>query len=955
MSLPAWGDLEALFNEALEHPPADRAAFLTERCVGRPNLQAELEALLRAHDQGAGELEVPPVSPQEGLKTGDRLGPYEVLTELGAGGMGKVYRARDTKLNRDVALKILPESFALDPDRRARFKREAHVLASLNHPNIAAIYGFEESDGVQALVLELVEGPTLADRIANGPIPLDEALPIARQIADALEAAHEQGIVHRDLKPANIKLRSDGTVKVLDFGLAKALDSAPVAIDASQSPTVTSPAMMTGVGVLMGTAAYMSPEQARGRSVDKRSDIWAFGCVLYEMLTARRAFAGDEVTDTLARIITTEPDWTSLPTETPVAIRRLLRRCLQKERKGRLDSAVAARLEIDEALTAPAADSSPVVPPARRRERLAWTTAAVATVALIGTSTFLFVRARPEPVLVSRFAVTLPEGQRLAGLGQTAIAFSPDGRRLVYVANSSGSQGLYLREIDSLAGKFIPGTEDGAYPFFSPDGQSIGFFASDWLKKISLGGGPPVTLARVEDRKGGSWGSDGNIVFASGSASGLSIVPAAGGTVQTLTNLNRQKAEASHRFPHHFPGGRALLFTVGTGGSWDEARIEVLNLGTGERKLLLEGGSDARYVSTGHLVFVRSGTLMAVDFDLERLEVKGSPVLLVEGMLGSSTNSGAAQATFSDAGSLAYVSGDARAFENTVVWVDRQGIEQPIQLPPRGYSHPRLSPDGQRVALTIDEGNKQDVWIYDLRRGTTDRQTLEGVSGYPFWTPDGKKVTFQSSKAGSHLFWKPVGSGGGAERLTPGENAQLSGSWSPDGETLAFADVDPGTGLDIWTLSLKNGRKAAPLLRTSFNEADPALSPDGRWIAYESNESGHNEVYVADFPGMNRKELVSTDGGAEAVWSRNGRELFYRSGDKMMAVAIMTQPAFRASTPKFLFEKPHVPFAPLRNYDVASDGSRFLMLKDSEQLSSATHVNVVLSWTEELKRRVPTK
>jgi serine/threonine-protein kinase len=958
MSVPAWGDLEALFHDALERPPADRGAFLTERCAGRPDLRAEVEALLRAHDEGASDLEVPPVPPLEPLKGGDRVGTYEVLTELGAGGMGKVYRARDTTLHRDVALKILPEPFALDADRLARFKREAHVLASLNHPNIAAIYGFVESHGVQALVLELVEGPTLADRIAQGPIPLDETLPIARQIADAVEAAHEQGIVHRDLKPANVKLRWDGTVKVLDFGLAKALDSAPVAIDASQSPAVTNPATMTGVGVLMGTAAYMAPEQARGRSVDKRADIWAFGCMLYEMLTAKRAFAGDDLTDTLALIITKEPDWTALPPETPVAIRRLLRRCLQKERRGRLDSAVAARLEIDDALTAPAADTSPVVPPVRRRERLAWTTAAVAIVAVIGISIVLFVRAGPEPVLVSRSTVRLPPGQRLARLGQTAIAFSPDGRRLVYAASAGGRQELYMREMDSFAGTPIPGTEDAAYPFFSPDGREVGFFTGGWLRKVSTSGGPSVPLARVTERRGASWGSDGNIIFASGSVSGLSVVSADGGSVQTLTKLDHQKAERGHRFPHHLPGGRGVLFTVGTGDSWDNARIEVLKFGTAERKILIEGGSDARYVSTGHLVFLRAGTLMAVPFDLERLEVTGSPVAIVEGVLGSSVNSGAAQVTFTDAGSLAYVSGNARAFENTVVWVDRKGIEQPLpNLPPHLYEHPRLSPDGQRAVLTIDEGNKRDVWTYEMRRGILTKLTLDGASGLPFWTPDGKKVTYRSTKAGpSHLFWKTAdGLGAKEEQLTSGENAQHPGAWSLDGEMLAFTDVDPGTGWDIWTLSLHNGRKAEPFLRTSVNEANPAFSPDGQWIAYESNESGRDEVYVTDFPGRSKKERVSTDGGAMAVWSRDGKELFYRSGDKMMAVAITIQPTFHASKPEFLFEKYHVPYAPLRNYDVSSDGQHFLMLKEGEQFAATTHIDVVLNWHEELKRRVPTR
>ncbi len=919
------------------------------------------------------------------LITGSRLGSYEILSLLGAGGMGEVYRARDTKLNRDVAIKVLPDLFAADPERLARFRREAQVLAALNHPNIAHIYGLEESNSVRALVMELVEGATLAELLGSaldaaapnarearqavgvgphgqlrkaGPLPVDQALPIAKQIADALEAAHEQGVTHRDLKPANIKVRDDGMVKVLDFGLAKL--AAPLASEAaamalSQSPTLTTPAA-TLAGVILGTAAYMSPEQARGRTVDKRTDIWAFGCVLYEMLTGKQAFRGEDITEILAAVVKTEPDWQALPADVPSNIRTLLFRCLQKDIKKRVRDAGDIVIECEEALAAPAtsvAAPATVAPILSRRSLVV----GFAGLLLGGLITGLAVwRLNPAPTApVSRFTMILPPGQRLAGLYQTAVAFSPDGRRLAYVASAGSPQQLYLREMDSFEGSPVAGTEGAVNPFFSPDGQWVGFFTVDRLKKVSISGGPPVILARVEDfGRGGSWGNDGNIIFASRFDSGLSLVSAAGGTVQSLTTKDRQKAEGSHRFPHHLPGGGGVLFTVGTGGSWDDARIEVLKLGTGERKVLIEGGSDARYVPTGHLVHLRAGTLMAVPVDLDRLEVTGPPVALVEGVLPSTDNTGAAQASFADPGSLVYVSGGGQAGERTLAWVDRTGTEQSLQLPPRSYRHPRLSPDGQRVVLDIDKGNGGDVWVYDLPRGTLTRLTFEATNAFPVWASNGKKVTFESTKAGpTNLFWKPADGSGAQERLTTSENTQNPGPWSPDGETLAFTEADPATGSDIWVLSLKDGRKSQPFLRTPFNEGNLVFSPDGHWVAYQSNESGRDEVYVQPFPGPGSKGLVSTQGGTEPVWSRDGHELFYRSGDKMMVVATMIQPAFRASKPEVLFEKPHYVLPLLRNYDVTSDGRRFLMLKESEQVAAATHINVVLNWFEELKRRVP--
>jgi serine/threonine-protein kinase len=676
------------------------------------------------------------------------------------------------------------------------------------------------------------------------------------------------------------------------------------------------------------------------------------------MLTGTRAFPGDDMTETLASVVRAEPDWHALPAHTPPKIRTLVFRCLQKDIKKRTRDAGDIVIELDEAS---AAATMSIAPPARvsrilsRHGLLLGLTAFVLGGLVTGLAVW---RLKPEPAgSVNRFTMALPPGQRLAGLNQTAIAFSPDGRRVVYVARAGGPQQLYLREMDSLeGGKPIPGTEGAANPFFSPDGQSVGFFTVDRLKTASLSDGRTKILARVTAfGLGGSWGSDGNIIFASHPQTGLSLVSAEGGPVHTLTKL-AQKGKGSHRFPHHLPGGGALLFTVGTGGSWDDARIEVLKLGTGERTLLIEGGSDARYVPTGHVVYRRRGTLLAVRADLDRLQVTGSPVAVVEGLSGCTGNNGCAQATLTEAGSLLYLAGSARSFERTLAWVDRTGAEQ-SKLPSRAYGYPSLSPDGQRVVLTIDEGNKGDVWVYDLARGNLTKLTSDGLSRFPLWTSDGKKVTFQSTKAESfaNLFWKPADDSAAEEQLTTSENPQIPGSWSPDGETLAFTEIDPTTQGNIWTLSLKTRQKAEPFLRTPANEAFPAFSADGRWVAYQSDESDRYEVYVRPFPGSGSKRLVSTDGGTEPVWSRDGRTLFYRNGDQIMAVATMTQPTLSLSKPEVLFERPDVTFSLPRNYDVTSDGSRLLIVKENQEVTAAIQIVVVQNWNEELKQRVPTR
>ena len=628
------------------------------------------------------------------LKPGTQLGPYEILAAVGAGDMGEVYSARDTKLGREVAIKVLPEEFTHDTERLARFQREAHLLASLNHPHIATIHGLEESGNTHYLVMELVPGETLAERIKrDGPVPIDEALGIATQIAEALEHAHEHGIIHRDLKPANVKVTPEGQVKVLDFGLAKAFladgqDSADT-FD-SNSPTLTSPPLTgspTMPGVILGTAAYMSPEQAKGKTVDKRTDIWAFGCVLYELLTGKMVFAGETVTDILGAVLHEEPDWSALPEYIRPGIHALLRRCLQKEARHRLRDAADVQIQIE--------DSSKVSLATQKISRPAWrqlvfpvTTAVVVTTIIVGIAVWNL--KPPASQSMARFTVALPSDQRLGGLGQRPFAVSPDGTMLVYVAERGDSTQLFLRELDLGESNPIPGTEGAFSPFFSPDGQWVGFFTDGDLKKISISGGAASVLAATRFGRGGSWGNDNTIIFAPDSTSGLFRISASGGAPESLTTVDREKGEGAHRFPHHLPDGRTIVFTVGTGGIWDDARIEALLIDRGERKVLIEGGSDAHYVPTGHLIYHRAGSLMAVPFNLARLEVTDTPVTVVEGVMQSTEITGSSNAVFSDQGWLVYVPGGAPPTQRLLTWVDRNGTEELLPLPPGAYQSVRF-------------------------------------------------------------------------------------------------------------------------------------------------------------------------------------------------------------------------------------------------------------------------
>ena len=884
------------------------------------------------------------------LKSGTVLGQYEITGAIGAGGMGEVYQAHDTKLGRDVAIKVLPEAFAHDPDRLARFQREAKMLAALNHPAIATIYGLEQTNGTSYLVMELVSGETLQQRLAReGRSPIEDALGICRQIAEALEAAHEKGIVHRDLKPANVKLTAEGKVKVLDFGLAKAFASGESGNDPSNSPTLS--AAGTIQGVILGTAAYMSPEQARGKAVDKRTDVWAFGCVLYELLTGKQAFQGDTVTEILAAVLRGEPDWSTLPAATPTKVRDLLRRCLQKDKALRLRDAGDASIEIQEALATPSVGAT-VNGPATR----AWGQAIVLSLAvLVGAVVVGFSvwnrkpTAPPAPRAVTRFTITLPPGQQLADVG--ALALSPDGTLLAYVVSQRGTQQIYLRAMDTLEARPVPATEGAIEPFFSPDSQELGFFAGGKLKKVSVNGGAALPLGDASPLSlGASWGNQGMIVFVP-SLTGLQQVSEAGGTPQPLTRL--EKGEYAHGWPDFLPGSKAVLFAAGRPGS---SQIAVQSVGTDVRRNLIPGGMQPRYALSGHLVYAQGGNLLAVPFDPQRLTVTGATVPVVEGVLQSPVPF-TAQFSISATGSLAYVSGGIQTVPRTLVWVDRKGgVEHALPALARAYRNPRLSPNGQRLAVAIEEESGTNIYIDDLAQDTWNRLTFQGnVSAMGAWTSDNKWIAFSTNREGpGNVFWQLADGSGGLKRLTSGEYLQAPNSWSQDGQLLAFTEFSPTMGIDIWVLRISEN-KALPFLATPANETAPQFSPDGHWLAYQSDQSSHNEIYVQPYPGPGMYRQISTEGGTEPVWNPTGKELFYRRGGKMMAVEIRTQPSLSAGKPRVLFEGPYL-LTPgtLPNYDVSPDGQRFLMLKPTQQARAApTQINVVLNWFEELKQRVP--
>jgi serine/threonine protein kinase/Tol biopolymer transport system component len=959
-------DIERICQAALEREGSVRVAFLAEACAGDAALQRDVESLLAQESQAAGFMSTPAAALASGPMRegtsfiGRQLGPYLIQARLGAGGMGEVYRAHDAKLGRDVAIKILPRIFTSDPERLARFEREARLLAALNHPNIGAIYGLEDVDGVPSLVLELVEGETLADRLAKGPLPVSDALKIASQIAEALEAAHERGIVHRDLKPHNIVLH-DLAVKVLDFGLAKAVVGDAAGPDLLQSPTITSGG--TKEGIILGTAAYMSPGQARGRPVDKRTDVWAFGCVLYEMLTGRLAFPGDTLSDTIAAILQAEPDWRALPETTPAGIRRLLRRCLEKDPTRRLRDIADARLDIEEALTAPAR-SQTVESPSRVRQRptgAAWVLAAIGTAALIGALGVPYFRGtRASAERAVRFTFTAPPNTVLPRpSGGMFFALSPDSRRLVFAAERAGTVLLWVRSLDALEAQSLPGTEAAGNPIWSPDNRTVAFFADGKLKAIDVAGGPTRTLCEIPPvgfLYGGSWSPDGGtIVFAVAPDGGLFSVPANGGSPTALANPGATPGEG-RLFPAILPDGQHFVYlsspsNVAWLGSLDSREPAVR---------LLNSDSQVEYVASGYLVFVRRGTLMAQRFDAQHARLAGDAVRIAEGVTGS-PGYGSAFAT-SLSGTLVY-QGDPLNVPTQLRWVDRTGRWLNVAGKPERHRNPEISPDGKGAVMeVVDSQNPApDIWHLEFERGVTTRLTSDpGNDVNPVWSPDGRWIMYSSDRSGGvpQLYKMRVDGTGGEERVLKASTAMIPYSWAPDG--LLVYQSRPAFKLGV--LPLSNG--GVPHLLDESRPAQGAgqVSPNGRWLAYVARVGSETsdrrqlwDVFVQSFPIPGPKVRVSTNGATSPRWSRDGRELFFYAADgRLMAVPVKSDgaaPEVGAATA--LFEPslvggavPQIGFK--QQYDVAKDG-RFLLNVPVEPVNDQSFT-VVVNWTAGMTR-----
>ena len=887
------------------------------------------------------------------LLTGSQLGPYQIVSPLGAGGMGEVYRAHDSRLRREVAIKVVADSTAHDPNRMARFAREAQFLAALNHPNIGGIYGFEESSTMLALVMELVEGPTLADRIAQGPIPVEDALPIMKQITEALEYAHERGIVHRDLKPANIKIKPDGTVKVLDFGLAKALSDESNPTDISTSPTLTAAA--TKAGLILGTAAYMAPEQARGKAVDRRADIWSFGAVAFEMLAGKMAFKGDTVSDTLAAVIRGEPEWSLVPVNVPNEIQQLIRRCLNKDPRQRLQSIGEARIAIEnvmEVRTPPVESSgisatpSSVAAPEKENRAVKILAGCTLAALLIGAGFLLanFLHPGSTRDLPIRFAILPPPGTSLNSVLRT-VAISRDGTRIALSASSSDGPRLYIRDMNSASSVPITGSEGATNPVFSPDGRWLAFFAAGKLKKISLEGGTPVVIADgVTSPKGLTWGTDHNLYYAPSVSSAILRVSDSGGTPQAATKLQADKGELADVSPDVLPDGKTLLFTAFSGGNLDDGMLVAQKIGSAERKVIVAKGTDAHFFAPHHLLYMRAGNLMATEFDAGKLEASGSPAVVVQDIL--MQPSGLAQYDVSGNGTLIYVNGGKQAVENSLVLAEHDAKVQPLPVKPNLYESPRFSPDGKLLALTVRLPDP-DIWVYDIERGALRRITFApGEDELPVWSPDGKRIAF-ASNGRQQAFMVAVDGSGQEQPLMKNESHFHLQSWSPDGNLIAYERLGSSGQYEVWMLPMGGDRKPYPYLVSQFHVGQPAFSMDGNWLAYTSNESGRAEVYVQRFPGPGEKIQVSTDGGNHPVWSRDGKQLVYENAGTLWATEVLVSP-FRVGKSRVLYQGDIWNDAAGPNYALAPGGHRIAVVERIKDPDGG-NVKVVVNWNQELQ------
>lgn len=934
---------------------SQRPDFLREACAGDDDLRQDLEELFAEDPQLASFLETPAlreIAPEFAATSttawvGREIGNYQFVSLLGTGGMGEVYRARDSNLKRDVAIKVLPDAFSRDAERVARFQREAHVLASLNHPHIGAIYDLKKFEDSQFLVLELVDGETLAERIARRPIPVHDALPIAKQIAEALEGAHAKAIIHRDLKPANIKVTPDGTIKVLDFGLAEVWETE------TTTPGVSDVSMMLPAslpGTIVGTAAYICPERAHGKPVDKRTDLWAFGCVLYEMLTGRPAFPGDTVSGTVAGILERDPDWRALPAATPSNVVRLLRRCLDKDPKRRLHDIADARIEIEDAISGDSLTPAETAVVDRRPVRLLWPIVAVFSVmALIALSMLTWYMRTPPRT--SRLTLATSGAAAIAITNGRSLAITPDGKRVIYVGSSNQ---LFVRPLDQYdATPIFTGAAPLTWTFVSPDGQLVGFAEGNTIKKVPLSGGLAVTIAQASHTAvGATFAPEDTIIFATSDPStGLQRMSAVGGAVATvLTRPVQAQDELDHLWPEMLPGGRAVLFTITSTRGLGAARVAVLDLATRKYKVL-GVGSHAHYVPSGHLVYAAEGTLRAVPFDLNLLETRGTPAVVLPRLVTSSQGAGSF-AVAAD-GTLAYIDAPgAEAAASTLTWVDREGREEALGTPPRPYLHPRLSPDGKQVAVFIDDQG-HDIWVWDVAGHTLSQRTFDPAGDQsPVWTTDGKHLIFFSQRDGAEgLFEQSANGSGLAERLGAG----IPSSVTPDGKYVILYR----SAKDIVMMALDGTRPVEPLVNTSSIERNGVVSRNGHWLAYESDSSGQFEIYVRPFPnveaGLSR---ISAAGGTRPLWSRNGQELFYVAPDgSLMAARVEPRGgAWSSESPVKVLEARYATTGvrPGRTYDVSLDGQRFLVIKPpAASQAGAPQISIVQGWFEELKRLVP--